>query len=136
MRDWHLNPEWRAKFTWNTLQVFSGHPTAIGKDFELRCEKWDVQMSQWPDYRRYLRNEFKKAESEYEKSTRKSAEAQGLVRAPAKYSKANLEWFALYQFAGKSSSEIAAGSYGTTDESAVLKGIKAAAKLLAWENLR
>jgi hypothetical protein len=68
------------------------------------------------------------------------AESMGLVRARRKYSPDNLEWFVLYQFAGISSKTIAdryvAVEGKDLDESTVLKGIKAAAKLIGWNHLR
>jgi hypothetical protein len=76
---------------------------------------------------------------EYEKETREFAESRGLVRAQRKYSPDNFEWFVLYQFAGMSSTAIA-DRYAEKDkfleESTVLKGIKAAAKLIGWNQLR
>jgi hypothetical protein len=63
----------------------------------------------------------------------------GLVRARRKYSPDNLEWFVVYQFAGMSSKIIAdrvVAEGNDVDESTVLKGIKAAAKLIGWNHLR
>jgi len=63
----------------------------------------------------------------------------GLVRARRKYSPDNLEWFVLYQFAGMSSGTISdryAAQGRAVEESTVLKGIKAAAKLIGWNELR
>ena len=64
---------------------------------------------------------------------------RGLVRAPHKYSPSNLDWFVLYQFAGLSSPQIVkriARQDPNIDESTVLKGVKAAAKLAGWDCLR
>ena len=93
-------------------------------------------MLTWPKYSQSLRQRFEKALLEYEKETRKLAEACGLVRAQLKFSPANLEWFVLYQFAGRSSTAIAKGKYGDDPDSTVLKGIKTAAKLIGWGQLR
>jgi hypothetical protein len=63
----------------------------------------------------------------------------GLVRARRKYSPDNLEWFVLYQFAGMSSGTISdryAAQGRVIEESTVLKGIKVAATLIGWNQLR
>jgi hypothetical protein len=72
-----------------------------------------------------------------EKETRELAESMGLVQAQRKYGPDNLEWFVLYQFAGMTSTAIAdryVTKGKTLDESKVLKGIKAAAKLIRWNS--
>ena len=107
--------------------------------FEFRYQGWEVQLHTWSRYRRLLRQSFEEQLSEYEKKTRELAESCGLVGAQRKYSSYNLEWFVLYQFAGLSSKKIAdlyAIKGKDLDESTVLKGIKAAAKLVAWNHLR
>lgn len=136
LRGWHLDPNWHRSFWWDTLHSTSGLGRRIAEEFTFKHQLWDVQLLPWPHYRRSLLKDFERAVAEYEQKTRESAEALGLIRAPAKYSPVNLEWFALYQFAGMSSTEIADRAHGDADESAVLKGIKAAAKLIAWESLR
>jgi hypothetical protein len=128
MRDWRTNRESRERLKWNTVNLLYGLAAQISEEFRFRA--WDVQSELWPAYRRALLDELTK----YEQKTRESAEAHGLRRARRTYSPVNLEWFALFQFAGKSYKEIA-DKY-TTDESTVLKGIKAAAKLVAWDRLR
>jgi hypothetical protein len=65
------------------------------------------------------------------------AESMGLVGARKNYSGDNLECFVLYKLAGRSSTEIVyryAGAGKALDKSTVLKGIKAAGKLIGWEH--
>jgi hypothetical protein len=136
LRGWHHDPNWRRSFWWDTVHGTSGLGRRIAEEFNFKYQSWDVQLLPWPHYRRSLLKDLERAVAEYEQKTRESAEALGLIRAPAKYSPVNLEWFALYQFAVMSSTEIADRTNGDADESTVLKGIKAAAKLIAWESLR
>jgi hypothetical protein len=138
MRDWRMNREGRERLKWNTFTAHSGFVAQISEEFRFRYPAWDVQWVQWPLYRVALLKKFKQALTKYERKTRESAEAHGLRRARREYSPVNIEWFALYQFAGKSSKQIADAHSGEegTDESTVLKGIKSAAKLLAWDQLR
>jgi hypothetical protein len=133
---WHTDPEWRKRFKWESLRIFGGAVGPMGKEFEFRYQAWDVQLLRWPVYRTSLVANFEKAVAEYERKTRENAEQHGLIRVPHKFSLDNLEWFALYQFAGMSSKKIADRSRGTVDESTVLKGVKAAAKLVGWDSLR
>jgi len=132
-RLWHVASDQRAALSWNTLH---GHRLVVGMGdtFTFVCEGWETTLLPWPAYRDAVRRRFEEKLSDYEKETRALAKSQGLVRAQRKYSLKNLEWFVLYQFAGKSSKAIA--DRYETDDSTVLKGIKAAAKLLGWERLR
>ena len=122
---------------WDRHHGRRDRPT-VGKTFEFSHPGWEVQALTWPAYSQWLRNSFEKRLVEYEKETRALAESRGLVRARRKYSPDNFEWFVLYQFAGMSSKTIA-DRYVEKDrapeDSAVLKGIKAAAKLIGWNQL-
>jgi len=71
---------------------------------------------------------------EYRKASKKLAKKRKLIRAPRQYSAVNLDWFVLYQFAGRSSSEI--GNRKPAMVRTILAGIKAAAELLGWNQLR
>jgi hypothetical protein len=135
LRGWYCEPEWRTRFRWESLCAHSGIPV-VSDDFEFRYHSWDVQSLSWADYRRGLRAAVEQTAAEYERKARETAVAHGLVRARLKYSPVNLEWFVLYQFAGKSSRKIADLTDNAADESTVLKGIKAAAELVGWDHLR
>jgi hypothetical protein len=111
----------------------------MGKTFEFSHTGWEVQALPWPAYAQWVRNSFEKRLVEYEKVTRALAESEGLVRARTKYSPDNFEWFVLHQFAGMSSTTIVvryAEKDKVLEESTVLKGIKTAAKLIGWNQLR
>ena len=138
LRGWRVAPDWRESLKWSPLHGRSD-PAAIGEGFEFRCEGWETQLLSWSDYRASVRRRFEKTLSDYEKKTRELAESLGLVRTRRKYSPDNFDWFVLYQFAGMSSTKIAdrqTRTGKTVDESTVLKGIKAAAKLIRWNHLR
>ena len=137
MRGWYVAPDWRSSLAWDRYNGRRAVP-AIGKTFELSHRGWEVQLLGWPAYSQSLRQGFETKLLEYEKETRELAESMGLVRARRKYSPDNLEWFVLYQFAGMTSRTIAdryAVEGKAVDESTVLKGIKAAAKLIEWNHL-
>ena len=134
---WYRFPAWRDSLAWDRHHGRRDRPT-IGKTFEFSHPGWEVQALPWPAYAQWVRNSFEKRLLEYEEETRELAESEGLVRARTKYSPDNFEWFVLYQFAGMSSTAIV-DRYAEKDkfleESTVLKGIRAAAKLIGWNQL-
>jgi len=137
LRGWYVAPDWRESLTWDPHHGRK-EPPAIGRPFELCYQGWEVQLLTWPAYSQSLRQSFEKRLLEYESQTRERAESRGLVRARRKYSPDNFEWFVLHQLACMTSKTIAdryARDGKVLDESTVLKGIKAAAKLIAWNHL-
>lgn len=138
LQGWYAAPDWRGTFVWDPH-----HPrrerVVVGRAFDFHYQGWEVQLLTWQAYSKSLRQSFEEQLLENEKQARELAESMGLIRARRQYSTDNLEWFALYQFAGLSSKEIAdryAAKGKVLQESAVLKGIKAAAKLVGWNQLR
>ena len=137
LRLWNVSPEHRQNMSWDHTSVTSGGLT--GPPFEFVCGGWEATLLSWQSYSDSVRRRFEQYLREYEQITRDLADEQGLVRSRRTYSPHNLEWFALYQFAALSSGQIAdwTGKQGRpVDESSVLKGIKMAAKLIAWPRLR
>jgi hypothetical protein len=135
LRGWYVAPEWREALVWNSQHGHRERPV-VGKSFEFLSPGWEVQLLTWSAYSQSLRQDFKKRLVEYEKQTRELAESKGLLRAGHKYSPINLEWFVLYRFAGMTSGQIAdryAKESHTFEESTILKGIKAASKLIGWK---
>jgi hypothetical protein len=139
LRGWYVAPEWRKSLRWNPHSGIAS-TLAIGERFLFDYPGWEMQTFTWAYYSQKLREAFEGKLSEYEKASRKIAESKGLVRARQKYSLANFEWFVLRRFAGLTSGEIvkrvSAENPDATDESTVLKGVKAAAKLMAWDHPR
>lgn len=138
LQHWDVAPERRQSLSWNPFYTHSSS-ASTGEDFQFRCEGWETELLTWSRYSVSVRQRFEEKLSRYEKKTRKLAESCGLVRAQRKYSPDNFEWFVLYQFAGLSSTEIAnrwAKERAPVDDSTVLKGIKAVAKLIRWDHLR
>ncbi len=134
LHGWYVAPDWRNSLAWDPHHGRRDVP-AVGRTFEFHYQGWDVQLFTWQAYSKSLRESLENVLLEYEKQTRELAKSAGLVQAQRKYSPANLEWFVLYQFAGMSSKAIAdryAGEGKFLDESTVLKGIKAAARLIGW----
>jgi hypothetical protein len=134
LHGWYVAPDWRNSFAWDHHHGRRDIP-AVGRAFEFRYQGWEVRLLTWQAYSNSLRERFESKLSEYEQQTRELAESIGLVRAQRKYSPDNLEWFVLYQFAGMSSRKIVdlyAGKDKALDESTVLKGVKAAARLIGW----
>ena len=135
---WYANPEWLESLRWNPLHFYS-RTVSTGNFFEFSCEGWETQHLTWSAYSGSVRQRLEEKLSEYENSTRKRAESCGLVLAQRKYSPENLEWFVLSQFERLSVKEITdrlAQKENVPDDSTVRKGIKAAAKLIAWGPLR
>jgi hypothetical protein len=135
LHGWYVAPEWREALVWDSQHGHRERPI-VGKAFEFRYPGWEVQLQTWSAYSHSLRQNLEKRLVEYEKETRELAESKGLVRARHKYSPINFEWFVLYQFAGMTSKQIAdryVMKGRALDESTILKGIKAAAKLIGWK---
>lgn len=139
LRGWYVAPEWRDSLKWNPIGGVTS-TLAMGKRFRFDCEGWEMQHLTWAAYSKSVRERFEQQLAEYEAASRTLAESKGLVRAPQKYSPSNFDWFVLYQFQGLSSTEIAdrcsQENESDIDPSSVLKGVKAAAKLVAWDCLR
>jgi len=134
LHDWSIDPRRLESRTWNTLGDSSG-VAACGERFRFSTPGWEMLVFRWPVYAAFVREQFEQALSEYEKRARKYAKSRGLRRIPGIYSVANLEWFVLYQFAGMSSVKIAK-KLPDSDPSTILKGVKAAAGLVHWNDLR
>lgn len=137
-RLWSVSPDALAKREWYSAHPFSDRAADVAA-FEFTCPGWRTELTTWAAYRDSVRKDFKDKLLEYEKQSREFAESRGLVRAQRQYSSGNFEWFVLYQFAGMSSKQIAdhcASRSKPVDDSTVLKGIRAAARLIGWYPLR
>jgi hypothetical protein len=144
LQGWYVAPDWRAALRTNPV-VGDILTRVTTEPFSFSYGAWEPELLSCPDYKRKLWEEINKKVVEYELICRARAESCGLVRAPHKYSKANLDFFVLYQFAGFTSTQIANDDYKPraekhlgkpSSESAILKAIRAAAKLLGWNRLR
>lgn len=137
LRGWYVAPDWRDSLKWNPVGGLTS-TLAMGERFQFACEGWQMQTLTWAAYSQSVCQRFEQKLAEYEEASRKLAESRGLVRTPQKYSPSNFDWFVLYQFAGLSSTKIAHRWAETkpVEDSAVLRGIKAAARLVGWEELR
>jgi hypothetical protein len=138
LRGWYVARDWRDALKWNPIGSVTS-TLAMGERFHFDFPGWEMQLLTWTKYREALQTEFEHKLGAYEAESRKAAESRGLVRAPRKYSLSNFDWFVLYQFAGLSSTQIvkrAARQDPNIDESTVLKGVKAAARLVGWDSLR
>ena len=138
LRGWHVAPDWRSELRCNPIGGVTS-TVAMGELFKFDCEGWEMQLLTWANYSRSVRDRFEKYLAEYEAAGRELAKSRGLVRAPHKYSPANLEWFVLFQFVGLSPKGIADRPDAPRDgenEDTILKGVKAAARLISWESLR
>lgn len=138
LRSWYVAPDCRELLEWNPIGGVTS-TLAMGECFQFDCEGWEMQLLTWAAYSKSVRERFEQKLAEYEAASRKLADLRGLVHAPQKYSPSNFDWFVLYQFAGLPSTQIVkriAPQNPSIDESTVLKGVKAAAKLAGWDSLR
>jgi len=124
---WRTDPALLAAREWS--YPFYSRMPANAPGFQ--CDGWDMEIETFREYRKRVRKQFDEFLSGIEGDTHHFAEAKGLIPAPRQYSSQNIEWFVRYQFAGVTAKKIADSHAGTVEESAVLKGVKAAAKLLA-----
>jgi hypothetical protein len=135
---WWATPERAERLQWNSVRASRGGDV-IGEDFEFRHYGWAASQQAWSDYSCQIHREFEGALSGYERHTRALAESGGLIRSRRTYSADNLVWFVLYQFGGYSSGQIAdrrARCKVVGENSGIIKGVQAAAKLIAWGPLR
>jgi hypothetical protein len=152
MEEFNAGQDWIRDGAWRTMHYWRSFPAVkearawqppIGPDSISLCETgpfrfeylpWFMEVQRWPNYEERLKQAFAKALKDYRERCDAIAKANGLVAVRRTYSAKNLDWFALYQFGGLSSTKIAAKVGGV--ESAILKGVKAARRLLAWKDLR
>jgi hypothetical protein len=133
LRSWDIAPDCQQRLEWHAMHSFSNEG-ATGPSFEFSFPGWETEAFTWKRYSESLRKEFQIRLIEYETRTRKLAESRGLLLARRKYSLANFEWYVLYEFAGWSSTKIAAergGAHARLSESAVLKGVKTVRDLVS-----
>ena len=142
LNQWHAIPDLKAEQEWTDVgPVFSFSVRAIGELFKFEFAGWETELLDWTRYSKSVRQHFETALQEYRHRTVEAAKGCGLVAAQKKYNDRNLKWFVLYQFTGLSSTNIAkridaAHKHSKADESTVLKGIRAAAKLTGWAKVR
>ena len=139
---WNQYPKLRTALNIEGFYPPSGGLILTSDDercFNFEHPGWDPQFQRWADYRAYVKDLFDKELRSYERRIRTLIESRKAVPTRARYSVHNFEWFALYQFGGLSQSKIAE-LYTTADEtpdlSTIRKGLKAAAALVSWQNLR
>ena len=138
LNDWRIDPDWRQSLHWHASFGFAVQ-AVLTEPFDFRFRPWDVQIQSLQEYSSETLKQFRLELAAYQAKCREFAESQGLVRVQSKYSPDSLEWFVRYQFAGESSKEIADNwveKHEAVDDSTVLKGIKAVAKLIQWSGLR
>ena len=147
--EWVLEQAWSALQRWlafpdskKSLEWGQGHQWREifqSERFHFEWESWRVQFQPWTKYRASVKQAFEKAINEFESETRAAARAHGLIAAPRTHSAANFDWFVRYQFGGLSSNQISAqwpGAEKGPEASTILKGVKAAQKLIGWKCLR
>jgi hypothetical protein len=105
--------------------------------FEFVDVGWGPQFEKWAAFRARVRKRFEEELKAYECYIRSKIESRGGQLARYRYSAVNLEWFALYQLRGLSSTRILKEHESSkSDASTILKGIKTAATVLGWMSLR
>ena len=104
--------------------------------FTFEDDGWDPQFQTWGSFRDSTVRKFERLLDSYKQRMSSRMESQGAVRARKRYRVAHLEWFALYQFGGRSATKILRYCPDLKgDSSTILKGVQAAADLLKWKSL-
>jgi hypothetical protein len=107
------------------------------RQFTFTHDGWDPQFQTLASFRGLFKKQVQSDLDAYVQRLSSLMESQGAVRARKRYRVAHFEWFALYQLGGVSSNLILGqGSSQSGDESTILKGVKAAAGMLQWKNVR
>ena len=136
----HCRHDSRALMAWNSPPVRS-RTTITAPDLEItiRCRGWELELESFADYKAIAHAQLEAELARYEEEAHGFARSRfvgvkpELIKAPRSYVSKHFEWLALSQFNGMSSLKIAMKyGYKQTD-SAVLKGIATAEKLLGIE---
>jgi hypothetical protein len=139
LQGWYKYPDWRDSLRWMSLHCGSPYGT-VGEPFTFSCAGWELEGTNWSDYRKFVHRCVDESLTKYGNEARALAQSNDLVKAQRKYSLANIKWFVLYQFAGRSSIKIADDwsqiDPKGIDESRVLKGIRATERLIGWDRPR
>ena len=126
---WRVDPALLETREWSH-PVYSRMPSNAPR---FECDGRDMELETSREYKKRVRAKVKEHLANISKNEPNLAQTKRLIPTPRQYSSQNLEWFVLYQFAGMTAKKIADGHAGTVEDSAVFKGVRAAAKLLAVE---
>jgi hypothetical protein len=157
-REFHADETWILEGALQTLWLWNGDPKlresldmfgfrssccvdVLTSDeerlFTFEHEGWDPQTQRWGSFRDSIKGKFQKHLDTYERRLSSLMESRGAVRARKRYSADHFAWFALYQLGGLSATKILQQHPALKgDESTILKGVKTAAGLLQWTNVR
>lgn len=137
---WHGHEKSRNSLDISGFRVYCCVDTLSSDEerlFTLEHCGWEPQSQTWASFRDIIQREFKRQLGAYEQRLRSLMESQGVVRARHRHSLKHFEWFALYQLGGMSTTRILQRCPDLKgDESTILKGVKTAAGLLQWKNIR
>lgn len=97
---------------------------------------WDPQLQKWSSWRPSVEEEFKNYLDAYRESLVSLMKKRGAKQARIRYSIDHFEWFASFQLLGLSATEILKLDPNLGEESNILKGLKNAARLMQWKNIR
>jgi hypothetical protein len=137
---WHRDPELREYLDIGGFRYVCCADTLSSeedREFTFTHAGWDPQFQRLEGFRHSLKKEFQTQLDAYEQRLSSLMELGGAVRARKRYNRVHISWFVLYQLGGMSSVKILHKHPDLKgDESTILKGVKATAHLLQWENVR
>jgi hypothetical protein len=136
---WHRDPELREGLDIGGFRYACCADTLSSeedREFTFTHAGWDPQIQRRKSFRDSIKKQFQTQLDVYEQRLASLMERGGAVRASKRYNCLHITWFALYQMRRMSSSKILQKHPELSDESTILKGVKAAARLLQWQNLR
>ena len=139
LRLWHRDPESRKSLDISGFRVSCCVDTLSSDEerlFQFEHEGWDPQFEPWSRARHSIEEQVERDLEAYHQKLCELMESRGAVRARNRSSAKHFKWFALYQFGGRSSTKLLTQFPDVCDESTILKGVKAAADLLQWSNIR
>ena len=150
--EWILDGALRTLWMWHQDQDLRAVPYSDGfrtawcvdtlssdeeRQFTFRHRDWNPQFERQASFHKSITEQFHASLKAYEERLCFVMESQGAVRARKGHSVDNFEWFALCQLGGMTATEILELRPDLKgDESTILKGVKTAARLLEWKNLR
>ncbi len=137
MSAWYRVPGIESGDLRRFCRPIAGNVLVDYEPFSFEDRGWSPQFERWAEFRRRIEVRFTEELGTYQRRTRGLIESKKGRRAQRRISRDNFKWFVLYQIRGMSLSKIEdlrGSDFG--DESTVRKGIRAAARLLGWTEIR
>lgn len=143
--EWILNAAWCTLTAWDRFpflkDAMSWHPpclflpttitgTLSRRNFTFFFDEWDPRAESWEEFERSFRSTLAKSVRSVLRKYKEEFRTVPWKRMPNKWQKQHFEWLVLFQINGHSPGQIAGGNKSPITETAVLKGVHRAARII------